>query len=87
MLTFNITKKTEIASIKKASDYSMSVAKKLHSPFAILLTEVTETTKNDGHQVIPGRRILIYQNPLFERIKTSETTYFKLFGCRTILPK
>jgi hypothetical protein len=32
-----------------------------------LLTEVTETTKNDGHP--PGRRILIYQNPLFERLK------------------
>jgi hypothetical protein len=36
----------------------MSVAKN-SKPFAILLTEATETTKNDGHQVIPGRRILI----------------------------
>jgi hypothetical protein len=26
---------------------------KTSKPFAILLTEATETTKNDGHQVIP----------------------------------
>jgi hypothetical protein len=45
----------------------MSVVK-TSNPFAILLTEVTETTKNDGHQVIPVRRILL-QNPLFERLK------------------
>jgi hypothetical protein len=36
----------------------MSVVK-TSNPFAILLTEATETTKNDGHQVIPVRRILL----------------------------
>jgi hypothetical protein len=57
------------------------------NPFAILLTEATETTKNDGHQVIPVKSIPMYQNPLFDKIEIQETTCFKLFGCRTISPK
>jgi hypothetical protein len=44
-----------------------------------LLTEATETTKNDG-QVIPVKKYSYkIQNPLFDKIEIQETTCFKLF--------
>jgi hypothetical protein len=65
MLTFNITKK-QIA-LLKASDYSER-SEKLQSHLLFCWLKQLKQ-QNDGHQVIPGRRILMYQNPLFDKIE------------------
>jgi hypothetical protein len=42
---------------------------KTSKPFAILLTEATETTKNDGHQVIPVKVFLCTKTRYLTRLK------------------